>query len=275
MYRLLVILLVALPQPTDTGQANLSWTPPTQNEDGSPLTDLASYEIWHGCTQSLVYDTVEIVLAPATSHTVLGLPNSGTCYFAAKATNSQGESSRFSGEAARFMGQLALPGLVTDTAITWAESTSIYSLPETDFTGTPIVAGNWSVPGQSLVIDFEIAPRSYPQGDERIISKAISPAEQDHWFMVSMYRSRTLRFRLKTKGNTTTLYGNAVIPRNVRTVGRVVYDGSTMSIYVNGQLDAQRTKTGDMDISNAETWVGGNPPDNYGPFDGLISVTVQ
>ncbi len=122
MYRLLVILLVALPQPTDTGQANLSWTPPTLNDDGSPLTDLASYEIWHGCSQSGSYDTVEIVLAPATTHIAAGLPDTGTCYFAAKATNSVGASGVFSNEASKFMGQAILPGVVNDTEISWQES---------------------------------------------------------------------------------------------------------------------------------------------------------
>ncbi len=122
MYRLLAILLVALPQPIEAGQADLSWTPPTQNEDGSPLIDLASYAIWHGCSQSGAYDTVEVVQAPATNHTVLNLPDIGTCYFAAKATNSAGESSVFSNESIKVIGTLAIPGLVLDTAVTWQES---------------------------------------------------------------------------------------------------------------------------------------------------------
>ena len=276
MYRLLAILLVALPQPTSAGEVPLTWKPPTQNDDGTPLTDLASYEIWHGCDQSGSYDTVEIVLAPATSHTVLNLPDVGTCYFAAKATNTSGISSVFSSEATKLMGQLALPGLVTDTVITWAESTSIYSLPETNFTGTPVIAGNWSVPGQSLTINFEITPRSWPVNDVRIISKATSTAEQEHWFMVSMTgNNHVLRFRLKTAGTTHTLFGSMSIPLNTKTVGRVTYDGSAMLIYINGQLDAQRSKTGDMDTSSAQVWVGGNPTDNYGAFDGLISIMVK
>ena len=123
-YKSIALCLIALLTSSfsNAGEANLSWTPPTQNEDGTPLTDLASYEIWHGCNQSGVYDTVEIVLTPATSHTVLGLPDTGTCYFAAKATNAQGESSQFSGEVSRDMDQQGIPGPVTDTKITWQES---------------------------------------------------------------------------------------------------------------------------------------------------------
>ena len=31
-----------------TGSATLSWYPPTQNDDGSPLTDLAGYRVYWG-----------------------------------------------------------------------------------------------------------------------------------------------------------------------------------------------------------------------------------
>ena len=150
----------------------------------------------------------------------------------------------------------------------------IYSLSETDFTGQHVVAGNWSVPGQSLTIDFEITPRSYPSVDTRIISKSIGQREQDHYFMVSMYNG-TLRFRLKSAGVTSTLIGSTQIPLNIKTIGRVTYDGANMSIVVNGVLDAQLSKSGDMDSSSAEVWIGANPPDGYSPFDGLISILVN
>ena len=132
-YKLLATLLVVLllPSLANAGEANLSWTEPTQNDDGTPLTDLASYEIWHGCNQSGSYDTVEVVLAPASTHIAAGLPDVGTCYFAAKATNSAGRSSAFSNEAMKLMGVLELPGTVDDTAITWKEGL-IMALPATD-----------------------------------------------------------------------------------------------------------------------------------------------
>jgi len=104
------------------GEALLGWTPPTQNEDGSQLTDLTSYEIWNGCEQSRSYDTVEVVLAPAVCHTVTGLPDTGTCYFAAKATNSEGVSSVFSNEATKLMAALVIPEPVRDLAVAWSES---------------------------------------------------------------------------------------------------------------------------------------------------------
>lgn len=125
-YKLLVLLLTALlTSPSNSAEADLSWTEPTQNEDGTPLIDLTSYDIWYGCDESGVYDSVETLSAPATAHTVVGLPDVGMCYFAAKAINSGGESSAFSGEATRVMGSLEIPGVVTDTQITWRESVAM------------------------------------------------------------------------------------------------------------------------------------------------------
>jgi len=122
--KLPALLAIALLQSslTEAGQALISWTPPTLNDDGTPLTDLTSYEIWHGCIQSGAYDTVEVIPAPASTHVASGLPDVGSCYFAAKATNSLGVSSIFSNEATRTMGVLELPGTVDDTVITWKEN---------------------------------------------------------------------------------------------------------------------------------------------------------
>ena len=86
---------------------------------------MASYEIWHGCNQSGSYDTVEVILAPVSTHIATGLPDTGTCYFAAKATNSVGASSVFSNEATKVMAALELPGTVDDIAITWTESQAL------------------------------------------------------------------------------------------------------------------------------------------------------
>ena len=142
-YKLLVLLLTALlTSPSNSAEADLSWTEPTQNDDGSPLTDLASYEIHYGCSQSGAYGTVEYLDAPATSYTVLGLPDVGSCYFAAKAVNSVGISSVYSNEATRYFGSLEVPGTVTDTAITWRESVSVGFA----YTGGTTNAGSGTTP---------------------------------------------------------------------------------------------------------------------------------
>ena len=142
--------------PSLSSEANLSWTEPTQNEDGSPLTDLASYEIHYGCTQSGVYGSVETLNAPATAYTVLGLPDNGACYFAAKAVNSEGTASAYSNEATRVFGSLEVPGPVTDTAITWRES--VVAAPTVAGTNSSIVDSNQTTHTHSL-------PASISSGD--------------------------------------------------------------------------------------------------------------
>jgi hypothetical protein len=76
------------PPPADpTGTAELSWTAPTQNTDGSPLTDLAGYFIYHGTNSNNLQQVAEVQDAQSTSHTVRALA-SGTHYFAVTAYNS-------------------------------------------------------------------------------------------------------------------------------------------------------------------------------------------
>jgi hypothetical protein len=77
------------------GSAELSWTPPTQNTDGSPVTNLAGYRIYYGQSpQGLNYSTT-LANASSTRHVVTGL-QPGTWYFAVAAVSSTGTESDLS-----------------------------------------------------------------------------------------------------------------------------------------------------------------------------------
>lgn len=82
------------------GEVTLSWSAPTQNADGSPLTDLAGYKIYYG-TASRIYDHEIRIDSPGTTTYVVGNLVPGTYYFAATSFNSAGVESEFSGEAVR------------------------------------------------------------------------------------------------------------------------------------------------------------------------------
>ncbi len=129
MYRYLAILLASLTlasNNSEAGQADLSWTPPIQNTDGTPLTNLASYDIHSGCNSPGIYDRpIEVIPAPASSHAVLNLPDFGTCYFAVKAVNSSGALSAFSNEALKVMAAGAVPPDSDSINVTWAESQAL------------------------------------------------------------------------------------------------------------------------------------------------------
>ena len=70
-----------------TGSAALTWAPPTQNTDGTPITGLTGYYIRYGTSPSALTSTVTIADASQTSYVVSGLAP-GTYYFAVDAYNS-------------------------------------------------------------------------------------------------------------------------------------------------------------------------------------------
>lgn len=74
------------------GSALLSWTAPTQNTDGSALTDLAGYKVYRGTSSGAVTTLVTSLTAPAASYTVTGL-TSGTHWFSVTAFNTAGNES--------------------------------------------------------------------------------------------------------------------------------------------------------------------------------------
>ena len=78
-----------------TGAADLSWTPPTQNTDGTPLTDLAGYTIYYGTNSGSLTQTIQLASPSATSYVVSNL-NAGTYYFAVQAYSSDGTRSTLS-----------------------------------------------------------------------------------------------------------------------------------------------------------------------------------
>ena len=82
------------------GSATLSWTPPTQNTDGSPLTDLAAYKVYYGNQSGNYQITIQIDNPGITIYVVENLtPN--TYYFVLTAINNSGVESDFSNEASK------------------------------------------------------------------------------------------------------------------------------------------------------------------------------
>ena len=81
-----------------SGMATLSWQPPTQNADGTPLRDLAGYTIYVGTSSSTYeYRQVRLDNPGLTTYVVENLAP-GTYFFAATAFNASGIESTFSGE---------------------------------------------------------------------------------------------------------------------------------------------------------------------------------
>lgn len=73
-----------------SGTATLSWTPPTQNTDGSPLTNLAAYDIFQATTSAGVAQVVTPTYTVASGVITFTTPvlRKGTYYWGVKARNS-------------------------------------------------------------------------------------------------------------------------------------------------------------------------------------------
>ena len=81
---------------TTTGAATVNWHPPTQNTNGSTITNLAGYTIVYGTNKSNLTSSVKLANPGLTSYVVENLA-AGTYYFGVTAYNSAGGSSAVSG----------------------------------------------------------------------------------------------------------------------------------------------------------------------------------
>ncbi len=78
------------------GSVSLSWQAPTQNVDGTALTDLAGFRIYYGQISGSYTDHVDVT-SPTSTAQSLTLP-SGTYYFAMTAVDGSGNESAYSNE---------------------------------------------------------------------------------------------------------------------------------------------------------------------------------
>lgn len=80
--------------------ATLTWTPPTQNADGSALGNLAGYQVRYGQDRNNLDQTVNVD-NPSINRYVVENLSSGTWYFAVVAVNSRGATSEVSNMASK------------------------------------------------------------------------------------------------------------------------------------------------------------------------------
>jgi hypothetical protein len=80
------------PAASTTVSVKLSWAAPTENTDGTPVTDLAGYHIYYGMNPAELTLWASIAGAGSTTYVVGDLP-SGTYYFSVVAYNSAGVDS--------------------------------------------------------------------------------------------------------------------------------------------------------------------------------------
>lgn len=77
------------------GTATLSWLPPTENTDGSLLTNLAGYNIYYGTEAGNYTETITIDNS-ISEYLVENLPPGNTYYFVITAFDGDGNESEYS-----------------------------------------------------------------------------------------------------------------------------------------------------------------------------------
>ncbi len=85
------------PPAASSNAVTLNWTPPTENVNGTPLTNLAGYNIHYGTASGDYTQTISVSNAGIATYVVDDL-TPGTYYFAVGAVNSQGTESPVSSE---------------------------------------------------------------------------------------------------------------------------------------------------------------------------------
>ena len=73
----------------------VSWEAPTQNEDGTALTNLAGFRVYYGTEQGVYPNRIEIDTTGLLSFAINNL-TAGTYYFVTTAVNASGEESDYS-----------------------------------------------------------------------------------------------------------------------------------------------------------------------------------
>jgi hypothetical protein len=85
------------------GSATLSWTPPTQNADGSALTDLAGYRIYYGRNRDNLTRVIELSNPGLTRYVIENLTQA-RWFFTMTSVNSSGVESSRSATASKTIG---------------------------------------------------------------------------------------------------------------------------------------------------------------------------
>ncbi len=151
-----------------------------------------------------------------------------------------------------------------------------------DFDGVDdsVDIGNLSIAGDQMTITAwirsdNLSNCNYSQC--RVISKANGSTDAEHYWMISTNDAQTLRFRLKTEGVTSVLYGrDNILQNNVWAHIAAVYNSTHMLLYADGVLVGNMSKTGNLDVNDTvSVWIGDSPPTpGSKPWDGLIDEVM-
>lgn len=160
----------------------------------------------------------------------------------------------------------------------WGEGGAILGDSDTgaEFDGYDdyINLGNMDLSGSQLTIACWAMLDDWDTTDGRLISKAYGIYTWEHYWMLSTYSGKGLRFRLRLGSGAVYELKSAdstITPREWF-FAVATYDGTRMRIYLNGKIVASMYATGLINTNAyVNAWIGGNPSGAFArPWDGRI-----
>ena len=94
--------------PLKAASVSLAWDPPETFTDGTPITDLSGYRLYHGLSSGVYTEHVDV--SNSTTVTFLGLQSGCSNFFSVTAVNGSGAESDFSKEIVLFVPPAILMG---------------------------------------------------------------------------------------------------------------------------------------------------------------------
>ncbi|MDO9041627.1 MAG: LamG-like jellyroll fold domain-containing protein [Desulfocapsaceae bacterium] len=111
-----------------------------------------------------------------------------------------------------------------------------------------------------------------------IMGKQLNPSDGNPWYSYRLCKSNsgtfpdTVNFNIApvTAGGEVGVTSTTVVQNNTWTHVAGVYDGATMKIYINGNLENTVAQTGDLKESDLAMYIGKAPWTNYNNFNGQM-----
>jgi hypothetical protein len=121
-----------------TGSARVSWTAPTNNTDGTAITNLAGFRVYYGTSSSSLTRILSVSDITSTAASILSLAP-GTWYFSVRAFNTSSVESTNSNLASKAVTGATASGTVgitiTSTSTLKTIATPVYDLTRSTTTG--------------------------------------------------------------------------------------------------------------------------------------------
>ena len=169
------------------------------------------------------------------------------------------------------------------TGATYVTDTGDGSITSLEFDGADSVdLGAVDAEGTGLTLAAWFRADSFPGGnrDPRIISKTRNISSNSHVFMLSTTRrgssdDTVLQGRVRIRGKTTTFRSNTgILETGVWYHAAMVYDQSTMKLYLNGEEVLSRALFGPLDTDESAAVVVGASPSGGFNWDGGIDEVL-